>query len=66
MNRFFLKRLLFWCSLLGFIGFALGQKGTVDSSLMVWTGGGVIVGSILAVIFYSLEKRKSKKTLKKY
>ncbi|MDP5211235.1 hypothetical protein [Microbulbifer sp. 2205BS26-8] len=66
MNKVFLKKLLFWCGLLGFIGFALGQKGTVDSNLMVWTGGGVILGSILAVIFFLLEKRKAKKSLNKY
>ncbi|MEW5251783.1 hypothetical protein [Microbulbifer discodermiae] len=62
MSKSLFKKLFFWCFLLGFIGFALGQKGIIVStfSLFLWSGGGILLGAILAMIFYMLEKRSNK------
>lgn len=63
MNNSLVKKLLFWCSLLGFIGFALGQKGINVSTfdLVLWGGSGIFIGAVLALFFYLLEKWKNKK-----
>ena len=47
---------------LGFIGFALGQKGITVSTfdLILWSGSGIVAGAILTLIFSILEKRRKK------
>lgn len=60
MHKLLVKKLLFWCSFLGFLGYALGQKGINAPILdaLVWVGSGVCIGAVIAVIFFLMDKNK--------